>query len=539
MPRIRNIKKSKNATDIGSKLPTLRDNNSDEKKESEKGISKSFIKKSTKSTSSTTLEKGESCNSEKGLPSNNNRNRIYAFTINNYTDDIIRDIYSFFKKSTKSTNKNTLLGGLFVREVGELGTPHLQGALKFSQPILFTSIRKLCPAFEKAHMEMARKEWIANVQYCLKTIKYGNIENILYCDEYNETIMKCLCVIFEDHKNYIINLYSECAKYFDMINKTKSKKIKAVDIDKEIILANRAEQGIRKPLDRGIIRYGSLSVWQKHFVDIFLDTPDRRTIYWIYDKFGGAGKSTLARYLQQTNDDVITVCGKSADVKYLVKQKFDTTDGEGIRLVIYDVPRTSVGYISYTALEEIKGGNINSTKYECGNIMIPYPHLFVFANSLPDMNAVSNSRWKIYNVSMDIYCGDYDPADPFENGEFFPYNDTQFFNFKNDTYTKSTKKTLDEFLENNNNKKTETDKNNTTDDVEIDISTDTEEIEPEEKIEKKEEPKNKQKNKDFFDIVLNPEDFKTPIRFTGQFDGTRGSSFRVINNGPRKIEYPE
>jgi hypothetical protein len=482
------------------------------------------------STKSTNSRKGRLCNSEKEPPSSNIRNRIYAFTINNYTEEIIADIYSFFKKSTKSTSKNTLLGGLFTREVGESGTPHLQGALKFEQPLLFTSIRKFCPAFEKAHMEPARKEWIANVKYCLKSIKFGHIENILYCDEYNETIMKCLCGIFVDHKDYIISLYSECIKYFDFVNGTSNKKKeleKKKSEDEELAENNRLFLdnllGSTKPLNNSKILASSLKNWQLEVIKIYKQTPDERSIHWFYDKFGGAGKSTLAKFFYQNykDDGIAFVCGKSADIKCNIMDLLEVNNK--LRLIIFDIPRTSEGYVNYQAIEELKNGLIFSTKYVPRSANYSPPHIFIFANFLPNLNVMTLSRWKIYNISMDIYSHGYELDDPIESDDIegcTGYDDINFFNFKNDTYTKSQKKLLAEALEKSN-APNEPKKRNTEDELEkSNAPNEPKKRNTEDELEKSNapnEPKKRKCNDNFFDVIDHFPEEDLKINYNGIF----------------------
>jgi len=53
---------------------------------------------------------------------------------------------------------------LFGEEVGTNGTQHLQGVVKFNNPISFTSIKKKLP---KCHIEKC-KSWKSSLTYCCK-----------------------------------------------------------------------------------------------------------------------------------------------------------------------------------------------------------------------------------------------------------------------------------------------------------------------------------------------------------------------------------
>jgi len=85
--------------------------------------------------------------------------RSYVFTLNNYSEEEFMLI-----KQLKS--KYIVIGD----EVGENGTPHLQGYVNFSNPTSFNTIKKAIP---RGHIEIAKGNPRQNYEYCSKqTIKY-------------------------------------------------------------------------------------------------------------------------------------------------------------------------------------------------------------------------------------------------------------------------------------------------------------------------------------------------------------------------------
>ena len=85
------------------------------------------------------------------------RGRKYCFTYNNYTDTqtlkLIKDI-------------EALKGRLCIgKEVGEEGTPHLQGYVEFTNPINFDTLKMLNV---KIHWEKCKGTTEQNVTYCSK-----------------------------------------------------------------------------------------------------------------------------------------------------------------------------------------------------------------------------------------------------------------------------------------------------------------------------------------------------------------------------------
>ena len=88
--------------------------------------------------------------------------RNVCFTINNYTDD---DIQGF-----SSWDQITYL--IYGKEVGESGTPHLQGYCELKSSKKFTTIKK---KFPKAHLEARRGSASQASEYCKKDGDYVEV----------------------------------------------------------------------------------------------------------------------------------------------------------------------------------------------------------------------------------------------------------------------------------------------------------------------------------------------------------------------------
>lgn len=85
----------------------------------------------------------------------NSRAKRWCFTLNNYTaqeEDIIQKIECQYL--------------IYGHEVGENGTPHLQGYVTFSTRKSFRTMKKLLG--ERAHIEVARGKVQDNIDYCTK-----------------------------------------------------------------------------------------------------------------------------------------------------------------------------------------------------------------------------------------------------------------------------------------------------------------------------------------------------------------------------------
>jgi len=136
----------------------------------------------------------------------------------------------------------------------------------------------------------------------------------------------------------------------------------------------------------------SLYKYQREIEKIYLTEPDDRSVYWFWESKGNIGKSAFCKYMFITHKILFCNGGKASD---LINLCFNTNMDE-VRCVIWDLPRSTGGNISYNAIESIKNGLICNTKYETGNKVFNPPHIFVFANAPPnDTSELSEDRWII------------------------------------------------------------------------------------------------------------------------------------------------
>lgn len=80
----------------------------------------------------------------------------WCFTLNNYNDNDIEDLLEFMKKKCKKW--------IFQEEIGENGTPHLQGFISLNKVSRLTTLKKLN---NRIHWEVARDPGAA-FGYCKK-----------------------------------------------------------------------------------------------------------------------------------------------------------------------------------------------------------------------------------------------------------------------------------------------------------------------------------------------------------------------------------
>lgn len=87
----------------------------------------------------------------------NVKSRNWCFTLNNYTDDDIARL---------NANVNVVRYMIYGKEVGEAGTPHLQGFFCLPNAVRFPTAKNVVG--ERAHLEVARGSVEQNVEYCSK-----------------------------------------------------------------------------------------------------------------------------------------------------------------------------------------------------------------------------------------------------------------------------------------------------------------------------------------------------------------------------------
>lgn len=94
---------------------------------------------------------------------NRNQSRRWMATINNYTTDYI---------NPPDWIKAFTAGGVWGREVGEQGTPHIQAFLWTKRRYTLGGIRRLFPPGFSMHLEMARGNAKQCIDYCAKDGNY-------------------------------------------------------------------------------------------------------------------------------------------------------------------------------------------------------------------------------------------------------------------------------------------------------------------------------------------------------------------------------
>jgi len=137
--------------------------------------------------------------------------------------------------------------------------------------------------------------------------------------------------------------------------------------------------------------------WEQEIIAILNSDPDKRSLYWYWEPDGCKGKTTFQKYIFTHYANAVVLSGKAADMKNGIVTYQDTNKCLP-KIVLINIPRSSLDFVSYSGLEEIKDMFFYSGKYEGGMICGKSPHVLIFANEEPDYTKMSGDRFKVTRI---------------------------------------------------------------------------------------------------------------------------------------------
>jgi len=284
----------------------------------------------------------------------------WCFTLNNYTDADIERLNGL---------EDRVQYLIYGREVGENGTPHLQGFVSLSARKSMAQVKALLGG--NPHVEVARNV-PASIQYCKKEGNFHEIGQIAGgagsrsdLDAFKVDVkagMLSLKAIRENHSDVYARYPRFCIEY------------------------------VQDNFPGKTLPAHALRPWQAQLNATLNQEPDDRTITFIVDVVGNSGKTWFAHYYAQNHEKVqVLQPGKKADMCYAL----DPT----IRVLFVDAPRSKQGeFIQYDFLEDVKNGYVFSGKYESRVKQLGKCHVVCLMNEQPDMQKLSIDRYNIVNL---------------------------------------------------------------------------------------------------------------------------------------------
>lgn len=288
------------------------------------------------------------------------RSRHWCFTLNNYNETELDHL----RKGL--TDTKTVRYAVFGKEVGENGTPHLQGYVSYKNPRMFNGVKTLIGS--RAHLEVAKGDEDQNRAYCTKSDpeaeEFGTPGN--------------------PRKRNDLEAFKD-----DVKSGERSSKVLR---ESHSLVAARYprffESYIRDHAPKPDLEYHALRDWQQDLNSKLKLAPDRRTIMFYVDEAGNKGKTWFAQYYCELHDNAVLLeTGRKEDMAYALP--------DVCRVLFVNCTRKQCEFLNYSFLESCKDGMVFSTKYESRVKRYSAMHVVVMMNQPPDLTLLSRDRYQI------------------------------------------------------------------------------------------------------------------------------------------------
>lgn len=287
----------------------------------------------------------------------------WCFTLNNYSDEE-------FSRILEIPSKYLVVG----KEVGESGTPHLQGFIIFETNQRFNHVKNLIGT--RAHLEVARGTSQQASQYCQKD---GNFEERGSLPDNSGKRSD-----WERYRSWILDL-GRCPTRRELVAEFPSLYARYYTRCIEIALLSLPPPVIRS----GQLRPG----YQERLADSFGRDADPRSIDFIFDAAGNSGKSWFCGWCISQYPERVQILrvGKRDDLAFAVDETKE--------IFLFDIGRTQMEFLQYSVLEMLKDQMVFSSKYESKMKILPKcPHVVVFCNEEPNYLKLTEDRFKVETI---------------------------------------------------------------------------------------------------------------------------------------------
>lgn len=286
----------------------------------------------------------------------------WCFTMNNYTADDVERLNNL-------VNEGKVTYIIYGKEVGNDGTPHLQGLVMLKIRSRLIKCKEILGS--NPHVEIPRN-LNASIQYCKKEgdwVEFGSVKK--------QGQRSDLELFKEDVKSGILDLVELREKHSETYAKYTRFCLEYVEDNHPKLKIPTFE----------------LRNWQRALEAKIEAEPDRRKIIFVVDEKGNSGKSWFAHFYTQNNPKKCQVLlpGKKSDMAFVLKPN--------ITVLFLDAPRSKQGeFIQYDFLEDLKNGYVFSNKYESRMKTFEPMHVVVNMNEAPDMSKLSQDRYDIIHI---------------------------------------------------------------------------------------------------------------------------------------------
>ncbi|ALY05858.1 replication-associated protein [Ctenophore-associated circular virus 2] len=294
----------------------------------------------------------------------------WCFTHNNWTEPV------FQQWSNLLGDEANVKFGIIGKEVGEQGTPHLQGFLILHRQQRLSWVRRHFP--DGCHWSIARSDSETNRTYCKKDgdfIEFG---------------------VFPDAQGKRTDL-DQFIEWLDEFESNNGRPASSPEIAKtHPKMYLRYPRSVRLAKRRCAlfpVQEGDLNDWQRELEEKLGADPDDRTVLFYVDPDGGKGKTWFVRRYLTLHPNLAQALpiGQIKDMAYAV----DTN----ARVFFVNVARSGMEFLPYRFLEMLKDRMVGSSKYESEmKIFRHNVHVVVFSNEYPDETKMTADRYDINTI---------------------------------------------------------------------------------------------------------------------------------------------
>jgi len=303
----------------------------------------------------------------------------WCFTLNNYTTEDEQRL----QQTLTENNCNFAVVG---REVGESGTPHLQGYVNYRNKKHFSTVKK--DLGDKSHIEKAKGTDQDNDNYCGKesqlllrvgTPAIGTTERGGCNKRIKDIVQLAVRVSDGANESELLAEGGDAAEAYILHAKNY------IHLRDHLVQVK-----INKSLSQEFTSV-HWRQWQYLLLRYLRDCePESRKVIWISDIRGNSGKTYFSKYLVSVMGAIRFENGKSNDIKHAYN---------GQKIVIFDLSRSQEDHVNYEIIESIKNGINFSAKYDSRMKIFKPPFVLVFANFAPIYNKLSADRWCVRDIT--------------------------------------------------------------------------------------------------------------------------------------------
>lgn len=314
----------------------------------------------------------------------------WLFTVNNYTPAQVAHIRLL-------REREDVIYLCYGYEEGQSGTPHLQGFVSFAKKKRFHPVKALLACGNSPYIERARGSPKINRDYCRKGTQSHEEWNTQGVEGPNFGIG----ANFEEFgelpggqgkrsdwdafREWVDGLDSrpshrELVSEFPKLFAQYGERLWTV-VDALLPVIQFTEEDV------------ALRDWQEDLVQEWEEPADPRKVTFVVDTVGDKGKSWLCRYaLSHIPRVQVLKPAKRDDVAAAVD--------ESNRIFLFDVGRNQMEHFQYSIVEMLKDMMVFSPKYNSRmKTLRRVPHVVVFCNEHPDMDAISSDRYDIKELN--------------------------------------------------------------------------------------------------------------------------------------------